>query len=99
MLRSQRLHVHGLNDCQERSCVLGVAIVKEIAAVSKGAASLHDDIPSHLPHPLLARVRGDPGDRHLSALDEDVSYYPWTLSPYKSSFSCRGSLESGGRER
>jgi hypothetical protein len=35
----------------------------------------------------------------LSAKNEDVSYYPWTLSPYKSSFSCRGSLESGGRER
>ena len=54
-----------LNDCLEGSCVLRVAIVKEIAAVLKGAASLHGDVPSHLRHPLLDRVGGDPGDLHL----------------------------------
>jgi len=60
-----------LNDCQEGSCVLRVAIVKEIAAASKGAASFHGDVPSHLLHPLLGRVGGDPGDLHLSTLQMD----------------------------
>jgi len=61
--------VHRLNDCQEGSCVLRVAIVKEIAVASKDATSFHGDVPSHLLHPLLGRVGGDPGDLHLSALE------------------------------
>src|SRR5664280_1564262 len=45
--------------------------MQEIATVSKGAASLHGHVPSHLPHPLLVRVNGDPGDVHLAALKMD----------------------------
>src|ERR1700733_15626768 len=45
--------------------------MQEIAAVSKGAASLHSHIPSHLLHPSLVRVDGDPGDFHLAALEMD----------------------------
>jgi hypothetical protein len=32
--------------------------MQEIATVSKGAASLHSHVPSHLLHPLLVRVDG-----------------------------------------
>ena len=53
-----------LDDGQEGSCVLRVAIVKEIEAISKGAASFHGDVLSHLLHPRLGRVRV-PGDPHL----------------------------------
>ncbi len=45
--------------------------MQEIATVSKGAASLHSHVPSHLLHPLLVRVDGDPGDFHLAALEMD----------------------------
>src|SRR5260370_41649976 len=45
--------------------------MQEIAAVSKGAASLHGHVPSHLLHPLLVRVDSDPGDVHLAALEMD----------------------------
>jgi hypothetical protein len=38
------------------------AIVKEIAAVSKGAASFHGHLPSHLLYPLLGWMGGDPSD-------------------------------------
>src|ERR1035437_9958425 len=41
------------------------------ATVSKGAASLHGHVPSHLLHPLRVRVNGDPGDVHLAALEMD----------------------------
>jgi hypothetical protein len=33
--------------------LLRVAIMQEITTVSKGAASFHCDVPSHLLHPLL----------------------------------------------
>src|ERR1700693_1227362 len=45
--------------------------MQEIATVSKGAASLHGHVPSHLLHPLLVRVDSDPGDVHLAALEMD----------------------------
>jgi hypothetical protein len=63
--------VNRLNDCQEGSCVRRVAIAKEIAVVSKGTASFHGDVPSHLLHPLLG-LSGDPGDLHLSAEEQHV---------------------------
>src|ERR1039457_286209 len=45
--------------------------MQEIATVSKGAASLHGRVPSHLLHPLLIWVDGDPGDVNLAALKMD----------------------------
>src|SRR5674536_6985 len=45
--------------------------MQEIATVSKGAASLHGRVPSHLLHPLLIWVNGDPGDVYLAALKMD----------------------------
>ena len=51
--------------------------MQEIATVSKGAASLHGHVPSHLPHPLLVRVNGDPGDVHLAALKMDVGQFDY----------------------
>ena len=56
--------MHLLNDGQEGSCVLRVAIVKEMAVVSKGTASFHGDVLSLLIHPRLGRVRV-PGDLRL----------------------------------
>jgi len=69
--RSQRLHIARLDDCQERRRVLRIAIMQEIAAVSKGAASFHGDIPSHLFHPLLGRMGGDPSDLYPAARKMD----------------------------
>src|ERR1039458_2354553 len=45
--------------------------MQEIATVSKGAASLHGRVPSHLLHPLLIWVDRDPGDVYLAALKMD----------------------------
>ncbi len=45
--------------------------MQEIAAVPKGAASLHGHIPGHLLHPRLVRMNGDPGDVHPAALEMD----------------------------
>ena len=47
--------------------------MKEITAVSKRAASVNGDVASHLLHPLLCRLGGDPGDLNLSIpqMDEE----------------------------
>src|ERR1700688_1420549 len=58
----KRLDLTCLDDRSEGDGVLRVAIMQEIATVSKGAASLHGRAPSHLLHPLLSWVDGDPGD-------------------------------------
>jgi hypothetical protein len=62
--------------CQERRGVFRIAIMQGIAAVSKGAASFHRDVPSHLLHPLLGRMGGDPSDLYPSTRNEDVSSGP-----------------------
>jgi hypothetical protein len=48
-----------------------MAIMQQIAAASKGAASFHGHIPSHLLHPLLGWMGGDPGDLYLPACKMD----------------------------
>ena len=55
----------------EGSRVFRIAIMQKIATVSKGAASLHGRVPSHLLHPLLVWVIGDPGNVNPAALEMD----------------------------
>src|ERR1019366_1581863 len=52
------------NDCVYRDHA-------EDSALSNGAASLHGHVPSHLLHPSLIRMNGNPGDVHLTALEMD----------------------------
>src|ERR1700693_6513682 len=67
----ERLDPARLDDRSEGDGVLRVAVMQEITTVSKGAASLHGRVPSHLLHPLLIWVDGDPGDVYLAALKMD----------------------------
>jgi hypothetical protein len=47
--------------------VLRIAIIQEIVAVSNGAASFDSSVPSHLLHPLIGWMGGDPGDLYPPA--------------------------------
>jgi UDP-N-acetylglucosamine 2-epimerase (non-hydrolysing) len=58
---------------QEEAPSLGkpVLVMRDTTERPEALASLHSHVPSHLLHPLLVRVDGDPGDFHLAALEMD----------------------------
>ena len=60
-----------LDSRPEGSGVFRIAIMQKVATLSKGAASPHGHVPSHLLHPLLVRVIGDPGNVNSAALEMD----------------------------
>src|ERR1700751_1981138 len=45
--------------------------MQDIATVSEGAATFHRHVASHLLHPLLGRVSGDPSDFHPTTRQMD----------------------------
>src|SRR5207245_7756733 len=83
-----------------RANVLRVAIMQEIAAVPKGAASLHGHVPGDLLHPRLVRVNRDTGDVHPAALKMDekqhvVGHQPAQRQPKDGELSVPGVASPG----
>ena len=72
----------------ERLGVLGIAIMQEIAAIPKRAASFHGHVPGDLLHPWLVGVNRDSGDVHPAALEMDEEQHVVGHQPAQRQYFC-----------